>query len=193
MRFLIWLWALAMPCCLAAAPAADADRQADPAMLKQVREEFAGAVKSGAVALNLIEQLDGRLPIDRTQWPPVFLAYRAALEGLAGQHSLRPWVKYNRAKAGLAQFKGLAEAYPDSIEIRMLRYSTCSQLPDFFKMRPQAETDLAALVGLLEQNSDPGVPAALRQGYVQWILDKGQPAPEVRQRLETLSKSLAQP
>ena len=48
-------------------------------------------------------------------------AYRAALAGLAGKHSLRPWTKYQHAKVGLAKFHGLVETYPESIEIRMLR------------------------------------------------------------------------
>jgi hypothetical protein len=192
MRAIVGLLVLAFALCARAAPPRETYQGADPTLLQQVQDQFAAATGSGKATQELIQRLEKSLPADSTQWPPVFLAYRAALEGLAGKHSLRPWTKYNRAKASLAKFKGLAEAYPDSIEIRMLRYSTCSQLPDFFKMRPQANADLAVLVELFERGADPLIPEKLRQGYIQWILDKSQPAPEIRQRLETaLSRSTA--
>ena len=171
---------------LAGLPVADAYRSAAPVLVKQVREGFKQAPDSMPVTRELIAMLDGTLPADVASWPPVFQAYRAALEALAGKHSHVPWTKYRHVKAGLVRFKGLVEAYPDSIEIRMLRYSTCSQLPDFFGQRPQAEADLAALVELFRQDTDPRVQAAQRRGYIQWILDHGRPAPDIRVQLEKL-------
>lgn len=170
----------------AAGPAADAYRGADPVLLKQVREGFKRAPDSAPATRALIAVLDSDLPAGATTWPPVLQAYRAALEGLAGKHSHIPWVKYRHAKDGLGRFAGLVEAHPDSIEIRMLRYTTGSGLPDFFGMRPQAEADLAALVEMFAQGTDSMVPATQRRGYIQWILDHGRPAPDLRGRLEKL-------
>lgn len=178
-------WAMAAGAALAADSAfTGAYRGADPGLLSEVRTAFAAAPDSASAAQALAARLDAGLPADRAAWPPVFLAYRAALEGLAGKHSSTPWEKYRRAKAGLAMFQGLAEAHPESVEIRMLRYSAGSQLPEFFGAQAQAEEDLRILAEGLVRGADPLVPAELRNGYIRWILDNGRPAPEIRARLE---------
>lgn len=169
-----------------AAPVDDAYRGADTNLLAQVRTGFETAPESVRTTRELIALLDSRLPEKPADWPPVFRAYRAALEGLRGKHSHAPWNKYTHSKAGLAAFQGLVEIYPDSIEIRMLRYSFCSQLPEFFELGPQAAQDLAVLVGLFEQDRDAMVPAADRRGMIRWILQNGQPTDEQRRRLERL-------
>lgn len=193
MRATAWLLVLAFALCAQATSSNDAYQGTDPALLQLVRERFDAAPGSGKATQELIQRLEKSLPAERTEWPPVFLAYRAALEGLAGKHSRLPWAKYNHAQAGVAQFRGLAEAYPESVEIRMLRFSTFSQLPDFFKVSSQANADLAVLVELFARGADPGIPETLRQDYIQWILDNGHPAPEVRQRLEAARNRSVRP
>ncbi len=170
---------------LAAEPAIDgAYRGVDPGLLGEVRAAFAAAPDSASAARALGARLDAGLPADPAAWPPVFRAYRAALEGIAGKHSSAPWEKYRRAKAGMARFAGLAEAHPASVEIRMLRYSAGSQLPDFFGAKAQAAEDLRILADGLVQGADPMVPSGLRKGYIRWILENGNPPPEIRKRLE---------
>lgn len=159
---------------------------ADLELLAQVRTDFGQAPESAAVTRKLLRLLAASLPRDRTTWPPVFQAFQAALEVMMGKHSLTPWQKYGQVKAGLAAFRGLAEAHPQSIEIRMLRYASYEQLPEFFGTHDDAETDLAALVDLLERNADPMIPAAPRQAYVHWILDHGRPGPALKDRLEKI-------
>lgn len=182
----LWPWAAFAQAGESPAPVPGAYRDADPAMLAEVRRRFDLAADSATATRELGEWLDQRLPAEFQAWPPIFLAYRAALDGLAGKHSLRPWEKYRGVQRGLAKFKGLAEAHPDSIEIRLLRYSFCSQLPGFFGIAPQAERDLAALIRLLEAQRDPGVSAEYAQAAARWILEHGQPSPAERRRLEAL-------
>ena len=167
-----------------AAPADDAYRGVDTNLLAQVRRGFETAPESAAMTQELMARLDAEQPGDAAEWPAVLQAYRAALEGLRGKHSRTPWEKYRRAQAGLARFAGLPEAYPESIEIRMLRYSFCRQLPDFFEQGPRAEADLAVLVDLLERGVDPMVDARYRRDCIRWILRNGAPPADVRRRLE---------
>ena len=155
-------------------------------LLTEVRKGFETAPDSLVETRRLIRLLDESLPADGKEWPPALAAFRAALEGLLGKHSLRPWEKYNRAQAGLARFAGLAEAQPESIEIRMLRYSYSSQLPGFFDMRPQAERDLAVLIGLFEKRTFAEVPEEKQRDMMRWILQNGKPGKAERRRLEAL-------
>ena len=175
-------------CCLfpLAAWGGDAYRGADSNLLVQVRADFEAATESAAATTALMELLDQRLPSQETEWPPVFLAYRAALEGLAGKHSPRPWQKFSRTRAGLTRFEGLVEAHPESTEILLLRFSFCSQLPDFFDMQEQAARDRRALIQLLASPRDPMVDDTYRRDSMRWILRNGKPTPAEQKQLEEM-------
>jgi hypothetical protein len=162
----------------------------DAGLLTQVRMGFETAPDSAAATQSLLTRLDDRLPPDPADWPPVFRAYRAALEGLTGKHSARPWTKYRRTKSALAMWDGLVEAHPESVEMRMLRYSFASQLPDFFDQQPRAAADLTILTDLLERAEDPHVTETFRQDSIRWILRNGGPTPGQRRRLEALLDDL---
>ena len=166
---------------------AEAYRGADTNLLAQAREGFEAAPESAAATRKLIAMLDSSLPPDRNSWPAVFRAFRAALEGLRGKHSHLPWEKYRHVKAAISQFHGLVEAHPEAVELRMLRYSFCSQLPEFFDMGPQAAADLPVLVDQLERNEDPMVTDVFRRKAAQWILRHDMPSPDVRNRLAVLA------
>ena len=170
-----------------AASSAEAYRGVDTRLLAQVRESFEAAPESAAATRRLIVLLDSHLPPDRNTWPAIFRTFRAALEGLRGKHSHLPWEKYRHVKAAIAQFRGLVEAHPDAVELRMLRYSFCSQLPEFFDMGPQAAADLPVLVDQLERNEDPLVTDVFRRKAAQWILQHGKPTPDIRERLAALA------
>ncbi|NLG34317.1 MAG: hypothetical protein GX548_03085 [Lentisphaerae bacterium] len=190
-RILFWL---ALTAAVAAAAADDPPPEAaytgaDSVLLAEVRRGFETAPESAAETRRLIERLDASLPAEADAWPAVLRAYRAALEGLAGKHGRTPWEKYTRAQAGISRFEGLVDAYPESTEIRMLRYTFAGQLPDFFGLRPQADADLPVLVGLLVDGRDPMVTEAYRADAARWILRHGDPSPDLRRRLEVWLES----
>ena len=176
-----WLGAVAVW----AAPAEIGARDSDPALLEQMRRGFEIAPESETETRALLAVLAERLPADPAADPPVLQAYRAALEGLLGKHGRLPWDKYKRTKAGLAKLDALVAAHPDSIEIRALRFSFCSQLPDFFEKGPQAAADLAALADQFARGEDPAVAGTYRRDLIRWLLQRGNPAPGDRRKLET--------
>lgn len=176
-----WLGAVAVW----AAPAEIGARDSDPALLEQMRRGFEIAPESETETRALLAVLAERLPADPAADPPVLQAYRAALEGLLGKHGRLPWDKYKRTKAGLAKLDALVAAHPDSIEIRALRFSFCSQLPDFFEKGPQAAADLAVLADQFARGEDPTVAGTYRRDLIRWLLQRGNPAPGDRRKLET--------
>ncbi len=175
---------LALAVSAVAAPAPEeAYRGADRALLDQVRGRFKAATESAAVTAELIVLMDGQLSGDVAAWPAVFRAYRASLEGLVGKHSHKPWDKYVRVKAALAQFAGVVEAHPESIEIRGLRFAFYYQIPKLFDVRPLALADRAVLADLLLRREDPTVTAAYCREMAEWILQNGDPRPAERKKL----------
>ena len=178
-----WLAAwLATAAVWAAPPGIDA-RVSDPEVLDHLRRGFEVAPESASETRALLAWLDQRLPPDPADVPPVVVAYRAALEGLQGKHSRLPWDKYRQTKAGLAKLDELVAAHPDSIEIRSLRFSFCSQLPEFFEKGPQAAADLAVLAEQFARGEDPTVAGTYRQDLLRWLLQRGQPMPSEREKL----------
>ena len=183
MRAAGWLAAwLATAAVWAAPPGIDA-RVSDPEVLDHLRRGFEVAPESASETRALLAWLDQRLPPDPADVPPVVVAYRAALEGLQGKHSRLPWNKYRQTKAGLAKLDELVAAHPDSIEIRSLRFSFCSQLPEFFEKGPQAAADLAVLAEQFARGEDPTVAGTYRQDLLRWLLQRGQPTPSEREKL----------
>ena len=175
---------LALAVSAVAAPAPEeAYRGADRALLDQVRGRFKAATESAAVTAELIALMDGRLSGEIASWPAIFRAYRASLEGLVGKHSHKPWDKYVRVKAALAQFAGLVEAHPESIEIRGLRFAFYYQIPKLFDVRPLALADRAVLADLLLRREDPTVTADYCREMAEWILQNGDPRPAERKKL----------
>jgi len=169
-----------------ARPVEEAYRGADSNVLAQVQNQFKAATESNRITHELIDLMDGTLEGEASTWPTILRAYRASLEGLLGKHSRIPWQKYTRVKGGLEGFRGLVEDYPNSIEIRSLRFAFYSQLPEVFGVREQGQEDLVALVDLLERAEDPTVTAAYRQDVARWILDNSRISREIRLRLEAL-------
>ena len=157
----------------------------DAAFLEDVRREFDAAPDSAAATRALAEKLDQKRAEAPDGGAPVLQAYRAALEGIEGKHSRLPWDKYNRAKAGLAQLDAWVEAYPDSNEIRMLRFTFGHQLPEFFGAGKKAAADRKILAERLAEGADPAVAGAYRRDVIQWILRNGDPTPEEKAELES--------
>ena len=165
-------------------------RGADLVLLEQVRGRFKAATESAAVTAELVALMDGQLPAEPAEWPAVFRAYRASLEGLIGKHSLKPWDKYVRVKAALAQFAGLVEAHPKSIEIRGLRFAFYFQIPKLFDVRPLALADRAVLADLLLRREDPTVTPTYCREMAEWILQNGAPLSAERKKF---AAALARP
>jgi hypothetical protein len=190
--FFVWLVAGVARAENSASPAEEAYRGVDAVLLEQVRGRFKAATESADVTRQLIELLDGKLlPTVPSEWPAIFQAYRASLEGLVGKHSLVPWEKYTRVKAGIGRFRGLAEAHPGSIEVRALRFAFYGQLPELFGVRHLADQDLAALVDLFARGNDSTVSKAYCRDVIRWILENGRPSPDQKRRLTDALEKLA--
>jgi len=160
---------------LQAAAAAPGDaREVDAELLGRLRQGFEQAAESAALTRELQALLVARLPPGRADWPPVFQAYEAALEGLTGKHARLPWDKFNHTKSGLARLDTLVAAHPDSIEIRALRYFFCAQLPEFFAVQPTVQADFAALLDLYAREADETVAGDYREQLRQRLLRNSQ-------------------
>ena len=159
-------------------------RGVDAEFLGEIRREFDAAPDSAAATRALAGKLDGRLGEESDGGAPVLRAYRAALEGIEGKHSRLPWDKFKRTKAGLGKLEGLVEAYPESIEIRLLRFTYCHQLPGFFEAGAKAAADRGELARRLAEGMDSAVAGAYRREVIQWILRNGDPTAEEIAKLE---------
>jgi hypothetical protein len=122
-----------------------------------------------------IRSMDAGFTGDRLRWPPIARAYRASLEGLIGKHTPKLIEKFNRVKTAIADYEGLIEAHPGSLELRFMRFAFYSQLPGLFGVGRHVDPDRAVLIDMLEQGSDDRVPDSQKLEMIRWILKDGKP------------------
>lgn len=76
-------------------------------------------------------------------------AYLAALEAIHAKNALWPMDKWTIANSALAKMDLVVNAYPENIEVRFVRASTCYYLPFFFNRKDQVKSDFSTLTKLL--------------------------------------------
>lgn len=157
----------------------------DGEILSALREALERAEDSPEATRRAIGLLESRYP-ETAPRPPMAKAFRATLRGLEGKHAPGLLDKLRYVRAAIADYEGLVEAYPTSLELRFMRYAFFSQLPAIFGVRRYVGTDLAALLGLLEAGADPMVPPAQRAGMIGWLLAGGGLSGRERERLLAL-------
>jgi hypothetical protein len=162
----------------------------DEASIAQLRSDFTAAVESMAATEAAIRSMDASFTGDRLRWPPIARAYRASLEGLIGKHSPKLIEKFNRVKTAIADYEGLIEAYPGSLELRFMRFAFYSQLPGLFGVGRHVDPDRAVLTDMLEQGSDDRVPDSQKLDMIRWILKDGKPGKAEAARLRAAADRL---
>jgi hypothetical protein len=162
----------------------------DETTIAAIRADFTEAVESMAATERAIRVLDAGFPENRLLWPPIARAYRASLEGLIGKHSPKLLEKLNRVNTAIADYEGLIEAYPGSLELRFMRFAFYSQLPGLFGVGSHVKPDRAVLVDMLEQGDDRRVPDSQKLEMISWILKDGKPDKTESSRLQAAAVRL---
>lgn len=162
----------------------------EESVITQMRADFTEAVESMAATERAISSLDAGFPENRLLWPPIARAYRASLEGLIGKHSPKLLEKLHRVNAALADYDGLIEAYPGSLELRFMRFAFYSQLPGLFGVGSHVKPDRAVLVDMLERGDDERVPESQKLEMINWILKDGKPDKSETERLQAAAVHL---
>jgi hypothetical protein len=141
-----------------------------PQFLSRLRVSFYNSVESAAATEQTVAAIQAAFPSKRDSWPPVILAYYAALEGLRGKHASGLLNKLGHVNTAVSLMRRLPEDNPGSLEIRFLRFSLFRQLPLFFGVRPTVGPDLAVLIRMLEAGADPDVPREVRRDMVSYLI-----------------------
>jgi hypothetical protein len=162
-----------------------------PQFLSSLRVSFYQSVESPAATEETVALIQAAFPAPRDSWPPVVLAYYAALEGLRGKHAGALLDKLGHVTKAMSLIRRLPEDNPASLEIRFLRFSFFRQLPAFFGVRSTVGPDLEALVTMLEEGADPDVPRKIQGDIVVYLLDCREADLAQLQRLQRLRAAFA--
>ncbi len=158
---------------VSAAPTASAYANLAPSDFAKVRADFYSAAESLDATRQAIASMDAMFPGEITTWPGIAKAYRASLEGLIGKHDRRLSEKFTRVNNAIAMFDGLVENWPDSLEIRFLRYSFYSQIPGIFSVGHFVKPDLEAMLVMFERGGDSSVPRFQLLEMAEWLRTEG--------------------
>jgi hypothetical protein len=166
-----------------AAPTASAYASLAPADFAKVRAEFYKAAESLDATTKAIAAMDTMFSGEISTWPGIVRAYRASLEGLIGKHDASLTVKLTRVNKAIEMFDGLVENWPDSLELRFLRYSFYSQLPGIFGVGKYIKPDLEALLAMYERGGDGTVPVKQLLDMAEWLRTEGKLSKSEQARL----------
>lgn len=167
-----------------AAPASAAYSGVDPATFATIRSDFYEAAGSIDATRESISALEAQYPGEPEARPPIIRAYRAMLEGLLGKHDPNPAVKLARVNRAISEYGGLVETYPDSLEMRFLRYAFYSQLPGLFGVSKYVRPDLDAILAMYDRGGDGLVPPLQLRDMAGWLAAEGKLGAEDRARLD---------
>jgi hypothetical protein len=98
--------------------------------------------------------------------------YLQALHAIRAKNALWPADKWSIANKALAQMDKIILQYPDNIEIRFIRASTCFYLPFFFNRKEQVKNDFIILSKLIPK-SHLRYPKHLIRNICGFMLDSG--------------------
>lgn len=166
-----------------AEPTASAYVGLDPATFARIRAGFYAATGSLEATGDAIALMDASFKGDRAAWPAIIRAYRAVLEGLLGKHDKNLQQKFFHVNNAISSFGNLVETWPESIEIRFLRYAFYSQLPGIFGVESLVQPDLEALLGMYERGGDGEVPRRQLLDMAEWLRTEGGLAKSEQSRL----------
>ena len=151
---------------------------------------FYNSVESAAATEETVALIQAAFPSKRDSWPPVILAYYAALEGLRGKHAGGLLGKLGHVNTAVSLMHRLPEDNPESLEIRFLRFSFFRELPLFFGVRSTVAPDLTALLRMLEEKNDPDVPPDIQRDMISFLIDCGEANRDQGERLRRLRQAL---
>ena len=127
---------------------------------------------------------------DQSEYPPVILAYYAALEGLRGRHASNPITKFVHVSQAIEKMNRVVEMAPGLLEGRFLRFAFFHQIPGIFGVGNKVESDLQVTMDLLEKRDYGFAGKKLQKDMVDYLLHTDRLKNDQRARLETLAQEL---
>jgi hypothetical protein len=167
------------------------DFERDAETLNIVRAGFYVAVDNEDTTVSLMNFIKDQFSKDHEKYPPIVLAYYAALEGLRGRHASNPISKFVYVSKAVDKMNEAVEKAPGLLEGRFLRFSFFHQIPGIFRGGGKVEGDLKETIALLEARDYGFVGKKIQKDMIDYLLRTDRLTPDQRSRLEQLAEELS--
>lgn len=164
----------------------------DARIMKNIRDNFYLAIHDDQSTISLIEYIKDNFPGDHKDYPPVILAYYAALQGLRGKHASFLPTKYELVKNAIPLMESAVKKQPDCLEAHFLRYSFYEQIPALFGVKHHVPEDLNTVIHLLSHRDCKFVCSEVQRDMISYILTTSYPSRTQRSQLQKIFKGFAQ-
>jgi hypothetical protein len=115
--------------------------------------------------------------------------YIQALNAIRAKNALWPADKWSIANKALAEMDKIILKYPDNIEIRFIRASTCYYLPFFFNRKEQVKNDFIILSKLIPNWHDK-YPLHLIRNICDFMIKSGYLSPQQNTQIQRFYKTI---
>ena len=158
--------------------------------LSIIRTGFYVAVDDEDTTLSLMNLIQAEFPKNHHAYPPVILAYYAALEGLRGRHASNPLTKFVYVSRAIEKMNKAVEMEPGLLEGRFLRFAFFHQIPGIFGVGGEVEGDLQETIDLLEKRDYGFAGKKLQKDMIDYLLRTDRLKSAQRDGLEKLAREL---
>ncbi len=136
--------------------------------MEWVRKAYVQATNSEKANDALLKELD-----NLTQQAPIFMAYRAACEGLQAKYVFNPYKKVMYVKQAQKLFSTAVQNSPQNIEVRFLRFSMEHNLPSFLGLSAHLQDDIQTIIINFDTEENLQIDTATRQLIGSFLLNSG--------------------
>lgn len=115
--------------------------------------------------------------------------YIQALNAIRAKNAIWPADKWSIANKALVEMDKIILKYPDNIEVRFIRASTCYYLPFFFNRKEQVKNDFVVLTKLIP-NRHNNYPIHLIRNICDFMMKSGYLSPEKYTQVQSFYRTI---
>lgn len=115
--------------------------------------------------------------------------YLQALNAIRAKNALWPTDKWSIANKALIEMDKIILKYPENIEIRFIRASTCYYLPFFFNRKEQVKNDFVILTNLIPIRHE-NYPLHLIRNICDFMMKSGYLSPEKNTQVQSFYQTI---
>lgn len=138
--------------------------------LEFIRNNYYASVEKEELVAKLETFIEKKFTRDRSKYPPLVLAYVAALESVKSKHAFWPHEKYNYFQESMKLFSETIQKEPQSLEIRFLRFTILHYIPSFLGYSEERQNDASVILRELKKKDFSSIKPEIQKGIAEFMI-----------------------
>jgi len=154
--------------------------------VEHIRTVFYDAIEDDDINDKFLDYIKDAIKKSGGKEYAFFTAYYGASETLVAKHSYNPYTKLKYLNIGLKKISSAIKKFPESLELRFLRFSILHYIPSFLGYSSERNEDLGVIYKLLLEKDYSEVAQSIQQGIINFLIESDRLKDTELKRLEVL-------